>query len=48
MIPTINKNSNVDDKVIAESLKKAMKGFGSDKNKIINSLCTIPNEKVKN
>jgi len=41
--PTIRPNPNFNPQSTAEMLRKAMKGLGCDKNKIIQALCTISN-----
>lgn len=46
LAPTIRPNINFNAKTTAESLRKAMKGFGCDKNKIVQALCNISNSQV--
>jgi len=44
--PTIRPNPSFNPQATAEMLRKAMKGLGCDKNKVIQALCTISNWQV--
>lgn len=44
--PTIRANPNFNANSTAETVRKAMKGFRCDKDKIIQSLCSVSNLQV--